>query len=55
MSDIQNRLVFKKLDQDAEIKKLIVFLQKHTDFSEEIIKGMLADPPRVLLTSSNAR
>ncbi|MBW2217456.1 MAG: HDOD domain-containing protein [Deltaproteobacteria bacterium] len=55
MSDIQIRLVFKKLDQNAEIKKLIVFLQKHTDFSEEIIKGMLSDPPRVLLTGSNSK
>jgi putative nucleotidyltransferase with HDIG domain len=54
MSDIQIRLVFKKLDQNAEIKKLIAFLQEHTEFSEEIIKGMLSDPPRVLLTGSNS-
>lgn len=55
MSDMQIRLVFKKLDQNAEIKELIVFLQKHTDFSAEIIKGMLPDPPRVLLTGSNSK
>lgn len=55
MSDTQIRLVFKKLDQNAEIKKLIAFLQKYTEFSEEIVKGMLPDPPRVLLTGSNIK
>lgn len=55
MKTIQYRLVLKELDQEIELGKPIAFLGEKAGLSETRIKGMLADPPRVLLTSTNAK
>jgi len=55
MQTIQYRLVFKELDQNVELEKPIALLAKKGGLSETRIKGLLVDPPRVLLTSQNTK
>ncbi len=55
MQTIQYRLVLNELDQGIELGKPIAFLGEKAGLSEARIKGLLVDPPRVLLTSPNAK
>ncbi len=55
MQTIQYSLVLKELKQEIDLGKPIAFLGEKAGLSEARIKSLLVDPPRVLLTSTNAK
>jgi HD-like signal output (HDOD) protein len=48
MNEMRFRIIFEGLDKGAQLRKLVVYLQKERGLSEDIIRNLLTDPPRVL-------
>ncbi len=48
MNDTRFRLIFEGLDNGAQLKKLVVYFQKELGLSEDAIRNLLTNPPRVL-------
>lgn len=48
MSDTRFRLIFEGLDPGAQLRKLVIFFRKELGLSEEKIRSLLTNPPRVL-------
>jgi putative nucleotidyltransferase with HDIG domain len=53
MNETHFRLVFEGLDKRAELRKIVVYLQKERGLSEDAIRNLLTAPPRVLWAVSN--
>lgn len=53
MNEKHFRLVFEGLDRGAELHRLVVYLQKELELSEDAIRNLLTAPPRVLWMVSN--
>ncbi len=48
MNDTHFRVLLEGLDQHAQLPKLVIFFQKEIGFSEDQIRNLLTNPPRVL-------
>ena len=48
MNDTHFRVLLEGLDQGAQVRKLVVLFQKEIGFSEDQIRNLLTNPPRVL-------
>jgi HD-like signal output (HDOD) protein len=48
MNQMRFRLIFEGLDKGAQLRKLVVYLEKELGLSEDVIRNLLTDPPRVL-------
>lgn len=48
MNETHFRILFEGLDPRAELQKLVIFFEKELGFSEDQIRDLLTNPPRVL-------
>lgn len=48
MNDTRFRLIFKGLEQSAQLQKLVAFFQKELGLSGDRIRNMLTNPPRII-------
>ena len=48
MNDSRFRLIFEGLDENAKLRKLVIFFQKELRLSEDKIRNLLTSPPRIL-------
>ncbi|MBW2600772.1 MAG: HDOD domain-containing protein [Deltaproteobacteria bacterium] len=53
MNETNLRVIFEGLDQNAQLRKLVLFFQKELGLSEDKIRSLLTSPPRVLWHLSN--
>ena len=48
MNELRFRLIFEGLAKGARLRKLVVYMQKELGLSEDAIRNLLTNPPRVL-------